>query len=61
MSVYETELRRRLASGEDIETTEEWFAERVAETPNAGSHLSEFEFEFFMGIREAFTRWRGVN
>jgi hypothetical protein len=58
MSIYEAELRRRLASGEDIEATAKWFIERMATDEREAGQLSEFELEFFKRVHHSFLPWR---
>jgi len=58
MSIYEAELRRRLASGEDIEATAKWFIKRLAECEEQSWGLSEFETAFCERIG---LRWPGMN
>jgi len=58
MSAHEADLRRRLASGEDVEVTAEWFIGRMAKDARAADDLSSFELAFWRRITRAFLRWR---
>ena len=50
MSAHEADLRRRLASGEDVEVTAEWFIGRMAKDARAADDLSSFELAFWRRI-----------
>ena len=57
MSKYEAELRRRLASGADVEKTAMWFIECMIRNNMAWKDLSVFEVRFVKRIHEGYARW----
>jgi hypothetical protein len=56
MGEFESELRRRLASGDSVEDTARWFIECMARTPRPD--LSPFETKFWRRIVAAYLKWR---
>ena len=58
MSKYESELLRRLASGEDVQKTTMWFIECMIRSNMADKDLSAFELRFVKQIDEAYARWK---
>ena len=57
MSKYEAELRRRLASGDDVEKTAAWFIDCMAKQRIEWKDLSVLEVRFMKRIHEGYTRW----
>ena len=57
MSKYEAELRRRLASGDDVEETANWFIDCVIKQRMEWKDLSVLEVRFMKRIHEGYTRW----
>jgi hypothetical protein len=58
MSRYAAELERRIASGESIEVTREWFLKCMSTKPDLYYRdLSLQEQKFFEHMMSAFTAW----
>jgi hypothetical protein len=57
VSKYESELRRRLESGADIEETARWFIDCVIKHRMEWKDLSVLEVRFMKYYRECFNRW----
>ena len=57
MSKYESELRRRLASGEDIEETARWYIDCVIRHRMEWKDMSVLEVRFMKQYREGYLRW----
>jgi hypothetical protein len=57
VSKYEAELRRRLASGADVEETANWFIDCMIKQRMEWRDLSVFEVRFVKRIREAYVQW----
>ena len=57
MSKYESELRRRLESGADIEETARWYTDCVIRHRLEWKDLSVLEVRFMKLYREGFNRW----
>lgn len=57
MSIYDAELRRRLARGDDPEATALWFMKAVVESNLDYAELTKFERAFDARITKAYRRW----
>ena len=57
MSKYESELRRRLASGEDIEETARWYIDCVIRHRLEWTDMSVLEVRFMKQYREGYLQW----
>jgi hypothetical protein len=61
MSKYTIELRRRLQSGDPIETTRAWFFECLANDLSMWANITLLEQEFLNGSQEALGVWLSGN
>jgi energy-converting hydrogenase A subunit M len=61
MSKFEKELRRRLASGDDVEETACWYIDCMAVGKVQNSDLTPFELKFWKQIVAAFIRWKAIH
>jgi len=57
MSIYDEELRRRLARGDDPEEVARWYIDRTIESKLRWKDLTVFEVRFWKRIDRAYTRW----
>jgi hypothetical protein len=57
MSKYESELRRRLDSGADIEETARWYADCMIAGKVRNEDLTEFEMKFWKQYLLGYLRW----
>jgi hypothetical protein len=57
VSEFEAELRRRLASGADVEKTAMWFIDCMIRSNMEWKDLSVLEVRFMKKIREGYVHW----
>lgn len=62
MSKYASELYRRIASGDSLQKTAEWYIKCIANEPKIqDADFSPLERSFWNDIVEGYARWRKLH